>query len=353
MTVLFIRHPADYPPPSPWQTGWGRPASDLLADLFDPVIAIARAPQGTPLPDGAEVYVPESVRPEDRKRAREHLEEKRDSARDSFSQEVLEHLMEDEEALDDGIRAARGEPHWVAEWAPFRYESLDAAVQDITDLKLAWDSSHTCGVIRTAPKGFQCWQGVGGRLLELGGVESVEEAEGRIIQAVRKTRENTLEELSALHDWPPDTPVLDSTLGGLVHGNPIHIRRGPMSAAEYGSSWDLPVVAVVSGDEVSRYPEKVTWDDEQSRARWLERCREGEERRRREQDAALAVFRNDLRLREMVRDDGLVPRRELSLRSGYTVSTMGPVRMSEDNARPQALVHDGRQPVWMDVLYFM
>src|SRR5690606_9690400 len=72
MSVILIHYPFGLALPPPWQPDWQTTAMLDLPSL--PRRLVARAPAGTPTPDGAEPYSPPEATDEHRRLARADLE---------------------------------------------------------------------------------------------------------------------------------------------------------------------------------------------------------------------------------------------------------------------------------------
>src|SRR5690606_5978208 len=128
------------------------------------------------------------------------------------------------------------------------------------------DSRHSCVVIRAAyPTGYDV--SMGSRYEPIGHEGTYEAAERLGIARVRALRDS-----------------LPESLRDELHGLPVTVYRGPVLSTELlcvsgggrrgrPTFSGLAVVAVVRGDHVERFPERITWSDDASRARARERGR--------------------------------------------------------------------------------
>lgn len=202
-----------------------------------------------------------------------------------------------------------------------------------------WTSRDTTATIRTSPRGYQVWIGVGVALRAVGHAGSYDEAEALAVSAVRQHRLD-----AAGHD-PDDLP--------------IHVRRGPMTQAELGhtlehgavlggSSWDLPVVATYRGGAVERHDERVTWSDDESRRLHREREAEGQRLRAAEAAHAVEVLASDPGLSHLV-SGGRVARGPARRRGGASAELLGGCRLAIDGPELEARLPSGRTewlPAW-------
>lgn len=268
--VILIRHDPEAQLPPPWQSGWARgPALWQFQCLS--AGAVARAPAGTPIPEGATPYAPAAVHVGMMLTAAAELRSalKARSDLDSLRREVLAGLLEDDAALEDAIRLALGDVNRYALFAPLDVETAGDAAHLIVQAEDEWDSRCSCAVIRVAPGGYHAWVGVGGTMRQVGGVwPSYEAAEAAVLEASAAARAATMQRVRAiLAGWSEDTPFYTATLETAATVLPLAIRRGPATTAEAGSSWDLPVYATAVGGVITeRRPEVLTWSDEASRA---------------------------------------------------------------------------------------
>lgn len=268
--VILIDHDPEVAPPPPWQTGWARGPAPWQFRCMT-AGAVARAPAGTPIPDGAKPYTRPVVHVGMRLSAAAELREALATRTDldSLRREVLAGLLEDEAGLEDAIRLALGDVNRYALFAPLEVETAGEAAHLIVQAEDEWDSRCSCAVIRVAPGGYHAWVGVGGTMRQVGGVlPSYEDAEAAVVLASAAERAATMQRVRAiLAGWSGDTPFYSATLETAAAELPLAIRRGPATAAEAGSSWDLPVYAVAVGGVVTeRRPEVIRWDDDASRA---------------------------------------------------------------------------------------
>jgi len=285
------------------QPGWAIQHMIPLPSLADRRRDVARLMPGAPIPSGVALYEP----PPDpttleRMIAMRDLQAivdppagtRRDDVLAALATPVLDAADHGDFAtLDQAIRVWIGVAHpfaRCAEWSVRRLSTACSLHVRATDL---WDSTCTGGVIRTALVGYTVWVGIGSRLRHIATEPTFETAEARLLDAVRMCRigtQRTVQEL--LIGWSDDTPYFSATIATIL-SLPIQVLRGPMTSAELpgarsigagvsvgGSSWDLPVVAEHRGDLVTRWPERVTWDDEASRAAQRQRQADGEARAR-------------------------------------------------------------------------
>ena len=284
--IMLIVHPYATPPPTPWECGWG--VTTLFEFAALPHGGIARAPRGTPIPDGCAEYAPVTI-----------TDAMRDAARASWSADHRSLARRGALSLasivgqwdDDDIARWLGMPVFAAQYAPLGVtpDAASEAYYRATEEGPHCASAMSCGVIRTAARGYDAWCGIGGAMVRLGTAASVADAEAMVLRAVRARRAEHGEFVRAtLTGWSPDTPTYGTTIADLGTDRDhraITIYRGPMTAAELPhptiatlgcSSWDLPVAAIYRGDDVERHDDVVTWDDDASRAAHRARSRAGQ-----------------------------------------------------------------------------
>lgn len=366
--MILAHYPPGLPLPAPWQPGWqGSHALDLPSL---PRRLVARAPSGTPLPPGAEPHATPQVTEELRRAARADIEAATRS-RDQLVREVAEGALDNPGELDRDILAWLGLAHPYALLAPLSVTTLDAACRATVAAGDEWDSRHSSVVIRTAfPEGFDSWIGIGSTLTRVGKSSAYEAAEVAGIDAVRELRRKTMARVQSeiLAGWSPETPYYSATIATAADALPIHVHRGPLTAGELvrvhpssgvampASSWDLPVVAEYRGDGtvIERHDERVTWSDEDSRARQRERQQAGDARRKAEEHRALELLRAVPALAPYLTERGLQRGAEIALGNGMIVVAQGPVRMREDGVVALAQVRDQRtgRTMWMAIGHF-
>lgn len=354
--MLLIHYPADTPLPPPWQTSWEVVPAVSLATL--PRRSVARAPAGTPIPEGATIYAEPEVTDEHRRAFRDVLQSVASESADSLRRELAQGALDDPERFDEDLRACLGVAHPHALVAPLSVATLREACHAHRMASDAWTSPHSSVVVRCALRGYDVWTGIGGMMDRAGRADDYPEAEALGVEAVRQRRRETLRWVreEALAGWSPETPYYTSTIARAEDELPIVVRRGPITAQELGAegavnhSYGLPVVAVYRGGEVQRFDDRITWSDGMSRELARERQREGQRRRQAEEARALDLFREHPVIAPHVTDRGLRGGTELRLRNGMDVTLVGPVRMREDGAAPLALVRDARgRRLWMAV----
>lgn len=358
MEIILIHYPPNTQLPPPWQPDWQViPVLDLTSI---PSRRVARAPAGTPIPPGCELYSPPVVTDELRQMTRADLE------RLARSPEPLSKLasgsLDDREQLDRDIRCWLGEAHPYATLAPLSVEFLQDASGATAAAGDLWDSTHSIVTIRCSVRGYDVWVGIGGRVQRVGRADEYDEAETLGVDAVRQRRRETLRRVREvlLVGWSPDTPFYSSTIARAETELPITVHRGPITAEELGEegrvngSYALPTVAVYRGDSVTRFPERITWSDEESRTKARERRREGQKRRQVEEARALALLRDYAAIAPHVTDRGLKGGTPLRLGNGMTVTLVGPVRMRDDGREPLALVKEANgKRFWMAIGRFL
>lgn len=353
--MLLIHYPADIPLPPPWQPSWEVTPVVSLAPL--PRRAVARAPAGTPIPEGATLYAEPKVTDEHRSAARDVLQRATEST-DQLRRGLARSALDDPERLDEEIRTWLGVAHPHARLAPLSVRRLADACLAYVGATQSWTSPHCNVVVRCALRGYDVWTGIGGMMARVGRADDYAEAEALGVEAVLQRRRETLRRVreEILAGWSPETPYYTSTIARAEVELPITVRRGPITAEELGAegainhSYGLPVVAVYRGGKLERFDDRITWSDGMSRELARERQREGQRRRRAEEARALDLFRKLPTIAPHVTDRGLRGGTSLRLGNGMDVTLVGPVRMREDGAAPLALVLDARgRRLWMAV----
>jgi len=273
--MLLIHYPFGPVLPPPWQTDWQVAHALDLPNL--PRRLVARAPAGTSIPDGAAPYRPPEVTDEHRRLARADLV-RIASAPDSLRAGLARIGLDERERLDEYILACLGVVHPLALVAPFSIATMSEAVRTHLRASNAWTSPHSSVVVRCALRGYNVWTGIGVMMARAGRADDYASAEALGIAAVRDRRRETLRWVreEVLAGWSPETPYYTSTIARAEAELPITVRRGPTTNQDLGipsSSYDLPIVAVFRGDSIERFPERITWSDDASRARARERGR--------------------------------------------------------------------------------
>lgn len=320
---------------------------------------VGRIPAGAPIPSGAQLYAPPVVTEALRDEARRKLEEIA-AGDDWLRAELADGALE---RLDETITRNLGVVHPYAELAPWSVATLDEACRLIARARDLWTSPCSCAVIRTSIPGYYVWTGIGGMMEPVGHADTYEGAEMLARGGVALQRAGVIRRVrEILAGWSPDTPYWTATLA-TIEDLPLQIRRGPMTAAESpgarvvqgltigGTSWDLPVVYRLDGHGETRWPERVTWDDDASRQAHRDRTRAGQSQRRAEERHACDLLRAVPRLAPIVRKRSLAAV-DVQLRGGDVVRTLGGVRMREDSAVPLALVRYRGMRMWMALGHF-
>lgn len=326
--------------PAPWQL-WAAPGERERIPGIAPR-ATWRAAARTPFPAGVARLPDDEPTVAEMATAISYLKDV-SVGRDSLYAELARGALADQEQLRKVVQRARGFVHPLAHCAPLRLATLVAAVDEHVNMWDGINSPLTCLTIRAAlPAGYQTWRGVGGMLLPVGVYAHLGGAMQRGIAAIREAR---AEYHAALpQDWSSSTPVFDSTLGAWVEDLAITVRRGPISGG--GSSWDLPVVAVVRGADIEARPYRL--DDNASRIEARDREREGNRR----QQVAQGLALNDLRTvvpSEAFEASGRRVRAGLALRDGsgrVCGRTIGDVRLRADGALGLVLCELNGRRTW-------
>lgn len=345
-----------------FETDWGR-GNDFDRIPGIPRLKVGRVPEDAELSSGARVWkegqTPITFPSLDELAAARSYFEAQAKWGGSLLSELARGYLESEAELWNAIFMARGWPSlwaWLAPEGWDRARAADAHVQ-ASD---RWTSCCSSSVIRTAPRGYQCWRGLGSHMEHLGHAEDITAAEVLCWQGVLNARDAELALVRErdLPGWPDRTPYYAATLGTARDALPLQIRRGPMSADDHdagtrGSSWDLPIVAEWGDGTWTRWPERVTWNDAASRAAQRERERMGRDRRVKEIARAVELLSRAPAVAVLVdeRRAGLLPGL-LRLGNGQEVRTLGPVRLREDGQEGLALVLAGRGRMWMALAQF-
>jgi len=348
--------------PAGVQPDWG--VTTILPIALPGSRGVGRLPDGAPLPSGAAPYTPPVATEHLRELAREQLKAIADRD-DPLMAELAVHALADDTRLDRVVERGLGEAHPYAELAPWTVSSLDEACSLVAKAVSLWTSPCSCAVIRTSMPGYQVWSGIGSMLESAGSADTYDAAEQRAFDAVRANRSEVIAQVrEILSGWAPATPFYAATLA-TIEDLPIQVRRGPMTGSESsgarvcayvdghpvfvgGSSWDLPVVARLEAGQVTRWPERVTWDDDESRQAHRDRTRDGQRQRRAEERQACELLRRHSAIAPLVRQRSLAAR-DIDLRSGESVRTLGGVRMREDGKVPLALVRYQGMRLWMAI----
>lgn len=359
--MILIHYPTDTTLPTPWQPAWEVTPVWSIDTL--PRRSVARAPSGTPIPEGATIYAEPEVTDDHRRAFRDVLQSVASESADSLRRELAQGALDDPERFDEDLRACLGVAHPHALVAPLSVATLREACHAHRMASDAWTSPHSSVVVRCALRGYDVWTGIGGMMARVGRADDYPEAEALGVEAVRQRRRETLRRVreEVLAGWSPETPYYTSTIARAESELPIVVRRGPITAEELGAegainhSYGLPVVAVYRGGEVQRFDDRITWSDGMSRELARERQREGQRRREAEEARAVELLRGHDTLAPHLTDRGFRGGTELQLGNGMAVTLVGPVRMREDGRFPLALVRDhgsGRR-IWMAVGRFV
>lgn len=359
---IFCRYTMPVDPP--WQPDWQK-TPEIYLDCGE-TSRIARAPFGAPIPDGAVEYAEErdpAVRPELVDRALSELRAIAADARhgdDPFSRaRTAERILAaGKKGVMRVLREQAGVPHAFAKVAPLSVATPDEAAGMHTHAVTLWDSRCTAAVIRAAEQGgYHSWIGVGSRMVGRRHARTAKHALAHAIRDSRDMREQVMQSvLAVLVGWSGSTPFLRGTIDTVATEIPLYVRRGPvscmdmpqLSAARWGTSWDLPTWAVVcmrTGLPEIR-EDAVVWDDDESRRAARKRQLDGQ--RRAEASARLAVqhmSRHPL-IQQIADGDRLRPC-TIEHQKGHHVKIMGPVRLSVGGTDGQALVRVmGRREWW-------
>lgn len=350
----LIHYPLGVELPAPWQPDWSVTPHPVIPDL--PRRGVARAAAGTPIPAGCTAYEEPAASAAHREIMRRALEQLAEQG-DSLHRELARLTLDNPESMDRQIRQHLGLAHDYARYSPLSTPSLDDACRASVRATEPWTSLCSCAVIRAAERGgYRVWVGIGSLMRQAGSRPSYEAAERLAIESsARERREAMSEARSALDGWHDDTPYYSATLATAAEQLPLGVRRGPVTSAERGVSWDLPVVAkVVAGEVVERHDERIDWDDDESRQALLERERAGQRRRKVEIERALEDLRRNPALAPIIVGDGLQPGAVASIgsRESDAVPVLGPVRMREDGACALALVRYQGRRCWMALGHF-
>src|SRR5690606_28246893 len=253
--MILIHYPTDTTLPPPWQPAWEVTPVWSIDAL--PRRSVARAPAGTPIPEGASLYAEPVVTDDHRRVFRDAL--RRDAASaDSLRRELAQGALDDPERFDEQIRIWLGVAHPHARVAPLCVTTLEEACRAHTWATSAWTPLHSSVVVRCAPRGYDVWAGLGGLMERAGRADDYASAETLGVAAVRQRRRETLRRVreEILAGWSPETPYYTSTIARAESELPIVVRRGPITAEELGAegainhSYGLPVVAVYRAGKV-------------------------------------------------------------------------------------------------------
>lgn len=344
-----------------FEVDWGRGNEDDRIPGI-PRLKVGRANENTELSSGNRVWKegqsPIIIPSLDEIAAARSYFESQAAGKDPLLSALARGYLENEGELWRAIFTARGWPHpwaWLAPEGWDRARATDAMVQ-ASD---RWTSRCSCAVIRTAPRGYQCWRGMGSHMEHLGHAEDISAAEALCLEGALAARASELALVRErdLPGWPDRTPYYAATLGTARDALPLQIRRGPMSADDHdagtrGSSRDLPIVAEWQAGAWTRWPERVTWSDDVSRANQRVRERGGQDRRAVEIARALELLSRVPAVAALAEPRGLRLGSRLQLLSGEEVQVLGPVRLREDGAEGQALVKLGRGKMWLALARF-
>src|SRR5690606_26365056 len=220
--MILIHYPTDTTLPPPWQPGWH--VTPVLRFPSLPERRVARAPEGTPIPDGCEPYEPPVITDDHRKLARADL--LIDTTRDRLYLDLARAALDDPEQLDRDIRACLGVAHHHALVAPLSVATLREACHAHRMASDAWTSPHSSVVVRCALRGYDVWTGIGGMMDRAGRADDYAEAEALGVEAVRQRRRETLRRVreEVLAGWSPETPYYTSTIARAESELPIVVR---------------------------------------------------------------------------------------------------------------------------------
>lgn len=298
---------------------------------------VARLQSGTPLREGVTPHSHPEVTAEHRAQARDAWYEWSDRHGSIGTPPTGE-------ALDGYVEAALGVAHWLSEVAPWGMTpgEADDALARAREL---WDTRCSVAVIRAAVQGgYDVWRGVGSTMQRAGWRDMYDAAEELAVDFIMERRTEVMRQVNdILAGWEAETPFVgDLTIDEAAAHLPWCIRRGPVTAAEAGPSWDLPVVLERRGDIEERYDERVTWDDEESR--------EGVRRRKREADEKRLADEREAVRRLVALGFPAANGRQLAQATavggdGVAFTTLGPVRMYLGD--PQALATWNGRRTWM------
>jgi len=314
-----------------------------------------RAPAGTPIPDGCEPATPGDnpvISAAEIALTAAWLRQAAASGAPYWAQGID---PDDPAKTEKWARRGRGDGvHEMALWAPLDLD-LGRAVAVWTRAGRDICSAHTELVVRPDLSGYRVWRGLGGMMVYVGGAADCEAAVQIGLAAIVAARAADVPR-TLLAGWHDDAwtrlwgqPAGCDLMGKWHAGQTVAVHRGPaggsgmlMRAGYPASSWDLPVVELrgLNGDVIASWPERVTWDDEASRAVLRERQRQGELAHRESQrTAGETLVRQAPDLAAIVQPDGSLRRgAEVRLRNGMMVRTLGPTRMREDGRTALALV---------------
>lgn len=313
--------------PSPWEKEWGAfaPAQDFDMPTYD----VARAPAGTPIPEGDHIAPYDAPVPAALLEAAKLAWDRYDCGNDPCRRAVQDFYRSPQELAE----GAWGAYNYLAPYAP-RGLSKDKAIDEIY-AHTQTTSRQSCAVIRVAPKGYDVFIGIGSLIERRGKADTYKEAEALAIKAVLRARRAFDEHyIQVLRDagWSPDTPMWSTTIQEWVTKMPIQISRGPLFMDTAGCSWDLPVYAKWVDGQIEYQKSQLGWDDEEERRKWWARNRAGQDR----VQTAVEMLRKDPRFEGLVRAHDLV-REEVTIR-GVTGTLCGPVKWDADRQAPAVLL---------------
>lgn len=340
MKWQFIRYLPNTTLPKPWEVGWGAGMCRTLDAQDLPVYDVARAPVGTPIPQspGIEPFsasIPTTLK---------------EVVSAAWSRGVLHRRFGVSlySSVEEAIEAAWGVPHLLAPYAPTGMSPDKAKATYCKHTKT--NSDHVCAVVRTAPRGFDAFTGIGSFLRYCGNASSYEEAEALAIQEVllnRKKFDRTDIQVLRNQGWPGDTPMWSTSIDKWVLELPITIRRGPLFSSTAGVSWDLPVVGKWCNGKIERFDVSPSWDDEAERKKWRSAYQAGEDR----VQTAVELLRQDPRFKGLVRAHDLV--REDIPFQGRMIRLCGPVKWDTHRKAPAILACNPKYPshrYWVPVI---
>src|SRR5690606_26187262 len=185
----------------------------------------APAPARPSIPAGAAPYRPPEVTDEHRRLARADLERIAQGP-DPLGAELATSALENQERLDEFIRAWFGVAHSFARLSPLSEPSLNRAGAAHRHAVGLWHSRHSSVVIRTSyPTGYDVWRGIGSMMQRVGHAETYEAAEQIGVARVRELREQTMARIrdEILDGWSPETPYYSATLSSAATELPITV----------------------------------------------------------------------------------------------------------------------------------
>lgn len=316
-------------------------------------LEVGRCEAAEPVPDRCEVvdrsFRPPAPTPEEIEAAERwrdlQIEELSASASpiDQAEADALRH-----ESPERIARRAIGDVSPLAWCAGPAVPSLEIARERHLRALSRWTSRCSCAVVRADLKGYRVWAGLGSLLDHVGAWPTVDEAAEAAVDAVLARRLDALDDAREreLKGWAEETPYHSSTLRRALHELPIAVHRGPVTSGESGSSWDLPVWRVWrEGDWAEVHDDVVTWDDAESRRQAWAARRNGERRRKAEQDRALTVFAD--RCPQLEQRSGRIVPVRIRTRAGVEAFLIGDVKMRRDQADALVRAQINGQLLWL------